>query len=469
MTTSKLVVIMLEGMSPAILEQAISDGRMPWMASKLGREWASAPCLGSFPSAAPSAYLAPLTGHFPGTLDLPGSTFLAPPDQDLLAGYAQRPLLTEPQAIGHWLDRHILLMDEAILPSEVVHRLIARAEQPHTLGEKVLGLLGLNRSSTWERTLQETRRRLQKARTLLLKDLKLLLLHLEAPGWISRNASPKGPELGIFLSALDDFLREIHASAEQLGQLEGLQIILLSPFAWSECALNRSLEDLLHVAGLTLAPRRVRPDQPAVCAALSGTGCAHLYFPDEKGRRQRLTLEGIRIQYSTAFESLLEQPEVDYLIAWDEAGNPVVRSEKGTGRLVQQGTGFAWRVEGEDPLQRLSQRENLSALDIVEPNLDELYPDALLQLIQLRECPRRGDLILLAKPHISLLVPSDGAKDSACCGTMSREHVQGFVVTSFPLRGQVLRTADVYPTILELFGNSPNREYDGRSMLEKRP
>ena len=462
MTYKSVLLFVFDGLRADAFDRALTSGRMPFLTRGLDSSWTRRPLLAALPSAGPVAHLPAVTGHFPGSLDLPGSAFFAPPKSDLLKGYGERPLRTEPLSLGEWLPSDKRLLEEIIPEGQSLKSPVPRVPVKVPLWKKILGL---STSASWPRTLQETRLLLQQVRTGFAPPL--MIVHLEAPGWLARNISPQAEELLEFLSEVDTYLDEVHQNLTQSGQVDETAMLIVAPFSWGDCVQRKPLEELLHDAGFALAATAGKSAIPALCAAVSGTSLAHLCLPDELGRRQALTSEEVLNLCGTAFENLRAAAEVDHLITWDKEGQPVIHGASGTARLVQDGNAYRYTVEGDDPLHRASKRIEVPLKELLEPSPDDLYPDAFLQLLQLGQSARRGDILLMSKPTVSLIESPDQPKSNATGGTLHRDHALGTLLASFPVREGTLRSADVAPTVLELLGRPLEGQVDGRTFVRK--
>jgi hypothetical protein len=103
----------------------------------------------------------------------------------------------------------------------------------------------------------------------------------------------------------------------------------------------------------------------------------------------------------------------------------------------------------------------MSADEALDLSFGTRYPDALLQIVQLLEAPRAGDLVLSANPGYDLRAKHESPEHRSSHGALFREHMLVPVAMSAVLKKERLRTVDLYPTILSLMGKPLPDGIDG--------
>ena len=93
---------------------------------------------------------------------------------------------------------------------------------------------------------------------------------------------------------------------------------------------------------------------------------------------------------------------------------------------------------------------------------DSPYPDAAVQLLDLFRADRTGDLVVVASEGFDLRERFEVPRHEAGHGSLIRSHMQTPLWSSEPLGRDQLRTADVFPSMLQWLGVPVPQGIDGR-------
>ncbi|MFI5323937.1 MAG: hypothetical protein ACHQ6U_10480, partial [Thermodesulfobacteriota bacterium] len=139
-----------------------------------------------------------------------------------------------------------------------------------------------------------------------------------------------------------------------------------------------------------------------------------------------------------------------------------VKSERGEAGAWLDAEGLInYERISEDPFGYNGMPGRMSAAEALERSYASRYPDALLQVIQLLEAPRTGDLVLSANQGYDLRAKHESPEHRSSHGALFREHMLVPLAISADIRDQYIRTVDLYPTILSLLGKSVPEGIDG--------
>ena len=107
--------------------------------------------------------------------------------------------------------------------------------------------------------------------------------------------------------------------------------------------------------------------------------------------------------------------------------------------------------------------KNLSSREALRKTYDTPYPDGIVQLWQIFESERTGDLVLSAESGYDLRARYEVPKHHATHGALIAEHLHIPLATNYPIAEQYIRSVDVFPTVLNLCGHNISEQYiDGR-------
>ncbi len=107
----------------------------------------------------------------------------------------------------------------------------------------------------------------------------------------------------------------------------------------------------------------------------------------------------------------------------------------------------------------------MSQLEALSNTYNTEYPDALLQIIQVLESPRTGDLVLSANHGYDLRARHEKPEHCSSHGALFRDHMIVPLVINTKLKKEHVRTVDVFPTILSLLGQPLPENLDGVSLV----
>ena len=109
--------------------------------------------------------------------------------------------------------------------------------------------------------------------------------------------------------------------------------------------------------------------------------------------------------------------------------------------------------------------EGLDAEEVLQLTFDSPRPDACLQLPQLFRAERSGDIVVSARRGYDLRARWEMPEHHSTHGALIQSQMHVPVIISHPIEADHFRTADVFPTVLELLGKQPASDIDGVSRL----
>lgn len=195
---------------------------------------------------------------------------------------------------------------------------------------------------------------------------------------------------------------------------------------------------------------------------VSGNSMAHIYVKSRDGWERNAFVE----ELGGLVEKLLEHPEIDLIMGKSCDGNVIVQSALGKASISAEGSTLTYRVlSGSCPFGYGKLPAAMSFEGSLRLTIDTDYPDALVQVVQLFESTRTGDLVISARPGIDLRAWDENPEHNASHGSLVKEHMLVPLSISTNSGKKCVRTADVYPTILDFFGLETPMEIDGSSLI----
>ena len=225
--------------------------------------------------------------------------------------------------------------------------------------------------------------------------------------------------------------------------------------------------------------------QDAVSASMvSGNGMTHLYFKNnsaENGWGERTPFE--KLYQMGVIGSLIELEGLGLVAGQSETGAIIVQSRTGQGKIschsldtdrgklqrehttskCADALRFSYQFTGTDPLGYGVHYKNLSSREALRKTYDSSYPDGIVQLWQIFNAERTGDLVLSAESGYDLRARYEIPEHHATHGGLIAEHMHIPLATNYPIAEQSIRSVDVFPTVLSLCGHKVvGHHIDGR-------
>jgi predicted AlkP superfamily phosphohydrolase/phosphomutase len=203
-------------------------------------------------------------------------------------------------------------------------------------------------------------------------------------------------------------------------------------------------------------------DADAACL-ISGNAMANIYVKSKDGWGRKSTFE----ELVGLVDNLIERPEVDIVAGLDHKGRSRIKSTMGEAVtwLDKDGNINYQKIKG-DPFNYNGMPKKMSSEEALVHSFNTEYPDALLQIIQLLESPRTGDLILSAGPGYDLRAKHENPEHRSSHGALFRDHMLVPLVMNAKVNKEFIRTVDIFPTILSFLGQPIPNNIDGISLVD---
>ena len=241
---------------------------------------------------------------------------------------------------------------------------------------------------------------------------------------------------------------------ESEGRLEETLIIVASDHGLTQTHSHfDSLEFMNHQGYKTFYyPNVFKHFTDADAASLiSGNAMANIYVKSKDGWGRKSTFE----ELAGLVANFIERPEVDIVAGLDHKGRSRIKSTMGEAVtwLDKDGNINYQKIKG-DPFNYNGMPKKMSSEEALAHSFNTEYPDALLQIIQLLESPRTGDLILSAGPGYDLRAKHENPEHRSSHGALFRDHMLVPLVMNAKVNKEFIRTVDIFPTILSFLGHA---------------
>lgn len=265
---------------------------------------------------------------------------------------------------------------------------------------------------------------------------------------------------------IDEMIGLLAKNLESEGRLEETLIIVASDHGLTQTHSHfDSLEFMNHQGYKTFYyPNVFKHFTDADAASLiSGNAMANIYVKSKDGWGRKSTFE----ELVGLVDNFIERPEVDIVAGLDHKGRSRIKSTMGEAVtwLDKDGNINYQKIKG-DPFNYNGMPKKMSSEEALAHSFNTEYPDALLQIIQLLESPRTGDLILSASPGYDLRAKHENPEHRSSHGALFRDHMLVPLVMNAKVNKEFIRTVDIFPTILSFLGQSIPNNIDGISLVD---
>jgi len=195
---------------------------------------------------------------------------------------------------------------------------------------------------------------------------------------------------------------------------------------------------------------------------VSGNSMAHMYFKNDSGWHEPTNIEEIE----NIVDDLVSREEVDMVMGVDEDKNIVIRSESGEARTRMEDGKIRFDVVSGNPLGMNLESGIYDPYEQLVRTFDTKYPDVLLQIIQLFESARTGDIVISAGRGYDLRAGHESPEHRSSHGSLDRDHIMVPLAINKPVLRKFVRTVDIYPTIVKFLGKEIPENIDGIDLLD---
>lgn len=264
---------------------------------------------------------------------------------------------------------------------------------------------------------------------------------------------------------LDGYVGKMASELKERGLLDRTAIILASDHGHSDVRRHFDLDAFLEKRFKTFYfPSKFREWVTAdAINMVSGNSMSNIYLRKDNWSE------------FTSFEQnegrgvvgeLLGEEAVDLLAGRSESGGIIVAGKKGRARISEDVEGrIAYNVVDGDPFGYSGISSELGSPEALKSTWESDYPDGILQMLQLFRSSRAGDLVVSASPGHDLKDRGEEPPHKSTHGSLHKEHMFVPFCINSKIEESYIRTADIFPTVLETLGIVPDHEMDGEALI----
>ena len=465
------ILFLADGARPDFLEELLGRGDLPNISRHIVAPGSLRRATTVFPSTTGPAYLPFLTGAYPGPCNLPGIRWFDREAFSRLGVWGRRSYRSYVGPGSYCFNKDLM----ARFPTIFGH--FQRPANIFSAINRDVGFFGnvtkAIRSAYWlyahwtDRWQPVDRAAGRLLNSAIHRRSDFVFAVFPGVDEFSHLKHPFADEVVASYRALDRAVGEAVAALSAQGREEETLLVLTSDHGLTETHRHLDPGDLLDAMGFRTLhyPKVFRPDADAAFM-VSGNGMGHVYFRGKTGWGAPMAYEEIRELTPDPVAEFLGREEVDLIASRSQDGGIRVIARAGEARIVERDGTYTYETLWGDPLGYGPLPPELDAAQAHALTVETDYPDGLVQLTQLFEAPRSGDMILSANVGSDLRsCQYENPDHRASHGSLHREHMQVPLAMNVPVRGDHPRTVDLFPTILKLTGRPVPEGLEGEIIV----
>jgi hypothetical protein len=462
------IFIMADGARADVFEELLNSGRLPNIAKYVVEKGTHTRAVSVFPSTTGPAYAPFILGKFPGRCNLPGIRWF---DRESYSSklFSLRRFRSY-VGIGTFLMNGDISRDTPTLFEIFPNSISILNELNRGVGfngdkTKLLKVYYKMKSHFTNRTDEVD----LAARRILIDSMGeepqfAYVVFLSIDTYSHCNHPFHKKVIDSYLR-IDETVGSLGRTLEKEGRLEETILIIASDHGLSLTHTHFDSVEFMNRFGYKTLhyPNIFRFYRNADAAnMISGNAMTHIYVRSRKGWQQRSTFQ----ELAGLVESFVERPEVDLIAGIDDEGRVRIKSERGeaVSWLDEDGL-LRYDAISYDPFGYSSLPDRMSINEALKRTFNTEYPDGILQIIQLLESPRSGDLLVSARQGYDLRAKHEKPEHRSSHGSLASEHMHVPLAVNFKINREYPRTVDLYPTILHLMGQPIPERIDGISLV----
>jgi len=469
-------LLLIDGLRPDVAEAELAAGRLPNLARLVSTGHAGR-AMTSFPSTTSVSYVPFLTGCTPGRANVPSIRWL---DRTRYDGRWWRSRNAVRSYCGYqagMLDQDIApdvptiweLVPESIGIFTMISRGLSTERNPARVERGLWGAIG--HYAQWHQPADDTAaRHLLQAVEL---PARFVFTQFPAVDGYTHQSDPWDPKVLRSLAGVDRVIGLLLDRLAARRELDDTLLLIVSDHGASVVHRHVDLADWFRLQGVaTLSHPVLWERDPFAAVMVAGNGSAMVYAQPDVPRLRRWPLERLRRPetFGTSGDlvaRLLAEPAVAFVAAEGSTGGVVVADREGEATLVQENGTITYTPMGGDPLGqggpvRAGHREWLAR------TWDAYTPDAAFQLLDQFRAERTGDLVVVAHEGFDFRRRFEIPEHRSGHGSMIRGHLHTPLWSNRPLGSTLLRTVDLFPTMLDWLGVPVPSGIDGELVWRAR-
>ena len=469
--TELFTFVLVDGARPDVIDQLLASGQLPNIKRYLTHGGSSLTAVTCLPSTTSLAYLPMLTGHYPGTANVPGTRWM---EKEIFGAGGVFPSGHRSYCGAGWahfsgdiseeVETVFELCTESLAYRSEIQRGLPPSQNRHFFLSGPLVTIGhyLHRTDFVDRWL--VRGLCQELKRSNGKRPQFVFLPLTNVDSRSHGYGPHSRQAVDAYRGIDDGIGAIISTLKGIGLWAKTKLLISSDHGHTATSSHLDLSRMVEEAGYRVFeyPMIYRRNCTAA-VMISGNSLAHVYLAS--GDRWEGPLSGERLvgEHAKLLEQLKSREEVEWIAFRHQDGRVVIDSGPGQGVLGMTEEVYNYHWQGRDPLQLNLEHSTVPRDQSLAQTAETPFPDALEQLWHLFRSHRTGDIVVTAKAGYDLRARYEWPEHHSSHGALCRDQMLVPLLSNWPLDGgSPIRTVDIFPTIVRSLGLKPGKPQFGR-------
>ena len=265
-------------------------------------------------------------------------------------------------------------------------------------------------------------------------------------------------------SKLDEFVGEIFNSFSD-KELRKTLVFIVSDHGLSKTHTHIPLVNLSKEEGFSpIFYPKILSRKYDIAIMESGNAMAFIYFMEPVNNRPALYKEFNTVDKNKKFiNRLLSHDGIDFIAYRIDNSSLVVRNKHG--EIIfnfKENERIKLINSGDNPLEFKVDKDTILLNESLNFTMNTNYPDSIVQLRQLFNSNRTGDLVIFAKDGFDLRERYEWPEHRSSHGSLLKSHMEVPICTNIKLKSTSCRTVDIFPTILYKLGYNISSNIDGK-------
>ncbi|WP_161987569.1 alkaline phosphatase family protein [Arcticibacter tournemirensis] len=459
LTKKRVVFYLVDGARPDILSGLVAGGLLPNFA-RIAEEGTYRTATSCFPSTTGPAYLPFLTGHFPGTIGITGIRWFDKTEfkKSRVNRYAMRSYCGPEAALFNTDmpdDKPTLF--ELMGRAYNLYNMITRSvPDEFDLGKKGKKLL-YTRAHFLKRhhpvDLQGHQRMMDMLRSG--NDFDFLFSVFPSVDWDSHYYHYRDNRTVEAYKIADQSLGEVREFLEKKGWWKDTLFVLTSDHGLTPTHSHLDLGDWMTAHDLkSVYYPVIWKRAPKSAVMISGNSFGSIHLLNHQGAHVLREQELKQCFGDERMKALLGEDAVNFIAYRGEEENSFyVENDNGRACIRKSKAAYSYHADSGDPFSLGNDLITKTHREALESTFDSPYPDALVQIAQLFQSRRAGDVVVGAKRGFDLRDFWEYPEHRGSHGSLDKDHM--LVPLLYNQRGWAshpARTADIFNTILKWSG-----------------
>jgi len=465
----RVIFYLLDGARPDILTELIAAGKLPHL-QQLVNEGTFRLATTCFPSTTGPAYLPFLTGHFPGTMNIPGIRWF---DKKEFKNTRWNKMAMRsycgPEAgwFNTDMPQNKATLFELMGDSYNLYNMITRnIPDEYDLGKKGKSWL-YTRAHFFKRHHPVDQQGHERIMDMLHsgKDFDFLFAVFPSVDWDSHYHHIRDQRTVKAYQIADNSIGELREYLDKKGWWDNTLFMLTSDHGLTPTHTHFDLADWMTDQGLkSVSYPVIWRRKPKSAVMISGNSFGSIHLLDHKDSHVLAQRELMANFSQERLNGLLKEKAVDFVTyRGNSEGEYYVHNLSGRAVIHYQNGRYSYQPLTADPFN-LGSVVLAGYRESLEITFNGLYPDALVQIVQLFQSRRAGDLVVSARNGYDLRDFWEYPEHRGSHGSLTKEHMQ--VPLIYNQKGwadHAARTADIFPTLLKWM-NKPIPPSEGNAL-----